>query len=318
MTFTVIDPGIMTTVQDTGRWGYQQYGISPSGCMDTSSAALANLIAGNDPDCALLECMMSGPEINFNDKTSFVITGADFAPLFNGIRIPAYTLIHAKAGDVLRFKGLRNGMFAYIAFSGGIDTVPQLGSRSTHLHSRLGGFDGRQLKRGDVVPVGEPENPSINSKDIKLNIRPYWSSDITLRVIPDRQEGAFTKDGLRTFYAATFLLTSSCDRMGYRLDGPYIEHTGSADIITDGIVFGSVQVPVSGDPIIMMADHQTTGGYTRIANVISCDLPKLAQSAPGTRVKFTSVRVDAAQRELVGTIRQFNEIRSLVNRIVKG
>ena len=292
MSITVLSPGLLTTVQDMGRVGYQQFGVSVSGVMDPRSAALANVLAGNGPGEAVLECTMMGPKLRFDRACVIAITGGDLGPTLDGQPIPGYRALAVRAGQVLGFTAPKTGCRAFIAFSGGLDIPLAMGSRSTDLKAKLGGLQGRKLEKGDAIGFRAPVEALPRMEDRAL--RPEFAPQpvYTLRVVLGPQDDAFTQDGLRTFLTGAYTVTPEFDRMGCRLSGPAIQHRQTADIISDGIAFGAVQVPSSGAPIIMLADRQTTGGYTKIANVITADFRILAQLKAGDKVRFAEVSVE--------------------------
>lgn len=293
-------PGLLTTVQDAGRVGYQQFGVPVSGVMDHVSHRLANLLVGNRENKAVLEITLMGPELIFEDDTVIAVAGGDLNAQLNGEPLALWTSIWVKAGSKLAFKGVKKGCRAYLAVAGGVEVPSVMGSSSTYTRGKMGGYDGRALKAGDLVETGRPAtslenlaNRSIEPQDCE------YPRQIRLRVIPGPQDDAFTPEGIETFYSAAYDVTNECDRMGYRLQGEKITHITGGDIISDGIAMGAIQVPGHGMPIIMMADRQTTGGYTKIANVISVDLPKMAQAKPGDQITFHRVSVEEAQALLV-------------------
>jgi biotin-dependent carboxylase-like uncharacterized protein len=316
-TVIVHTAGLLTTVQDRGRYGYQRFGMPVSGAMDVFSLELANLLVGNEPGDACLEVTISGPEIEFTDATWTAITGADMAPHLNGQTIPMNTAIDIRPGDRLGFRGLRSGCRAYIAFAGGIAVLPVMGSRSTYLRAGIGGFQGRALMPGDELPLGgfEPFSPSgqfsMGSarrkpllKKIPEGLVPEYKHEQTIRIISGPEAHYFEIAGLRSFLSTEYTVTAQSDRMGYRLSGDQIRHKeGMTNIISAGISLGTVQVPGDGQPIILIADRQTTGGYARIANVITADLTLLAQMRPGGKIHFKETTLDIAQQ--VRNSRQF-------------
>ncbi len=287
----IIKPGLLTTVQDLGRYGFQQYGMPVSGAMDFNSLKLANLLVGNDQGEACLEATMNGPTIEFEANTFIAICGADMQPGLNGTALEMYTTIPVKSGDKLSFSSLINGFRTYIAFAGGIYVPVVMGSKSTYLRGKIGGYKGRQLKQNDILNIGNTTK-QVHIKYVPLNIRPEYKGSFTARIIAGPENYYFTLKGLDTFIESEFELSRQCDRMGYRLKGEKIEHKSKADIISSGVTFGTIQVPAHGDPIIMMADRQTTGGYPRIANVITEDLPYLAQLKPGDKIRFKEVKLN--------------------------
>ena len=292
-------PGLLTTVQDLGRYGYQQFGVSVSGAMDHVSARLANILVGNDENEGILEVTMLGPEIEFIDPIVIAISGGDLLPQVNGQAIRMNKSFLVNKGDKLTFNGIKSGCRSYIAFAGGIEVPELMGSKSTFTRGNIGGFEGRALKQGDILTIGEADK-SINSligKEVKKDLYEYGSK-IELRVIMGPQEDAFTEKGIETFLNNEYKVTNECDRMGYRLEGEKVEHKDGGDIISDGIAMGAVQVPSHGKPVIMMADRQTTGGYTKIGNVINVDLPKVAQAKPGDTIIFRKVELEEAHKLL--------------------
>lgn len=308
----VIKPGMLTLVQDLGRYGYQQFGVPVAGAMDQFAAASANLLVGNDRSDAVLEMMMLGPELKFGFKGRIALTGADLGPKINGSPLAMWQTVEVQAGDVLSFGGLKSGLRGYLAVEGGIDTPLVMNSRSTYTKAALGGFEGRALKAGDQVPVGSDGTGTATvTLAIPQDQIPVYGASKTIRVVLGPQDDAFTEAGIQTFMDNVYTVTNECDRMGYRLDGPSIEHVKGGDIISDGIAFGAVQVPGHGKPIIMMADRQTTGGYTKIAGVISVDLPLLAQSKPGDQIKFQKISLEEAHLLLKAREDFFGEIPSM-------
>ncbi len=295
MSITVLNPGLLTTVQDQGRVGYQQFGVSVSGVMDPRSAALANILAGNDQREAVLECTMMGPQLQFDRANVIAITGGDLGPTLDGKAIPNYQAVAVKAGQVLKFTAPKSGCRAFIAFAGGLDIPLTMGSRSTYMKAKIGGFNGRKLEKGDVIGFRAPVDTLSRMEDRAL--RPEFAPKpvYTLRVVLGPQDDAFTDAGIDTFLSGTYTVTPEFDRMGCRLDGPVIAHKDGGDIISDGIAFGAIQVPSAGTPIIMLGDRQTTGGYTKIATVITADFRTLAQLKAGDKVQFVKVPVEYAQ-----------------------
>ena len=292
MSITVISPGPLTTVQDAGRTGYMQYGIGTCGAMDQEAYRAGNALVGNAGGEAMLEATLMGPTLRFDDECLFALTGADMGALLDGAPAPRYRAVRAQAGQVLEVGFARAGCRGYIAVQGGIDVPKVMGSRSTDLKCRAGGVEGRALRRGDVLKAGAAVRPAEG----RAMPAPDYANDITVRVVPGPQYDCFTDAGHAAFLSMPYTLTQDSDRMGMRLDGAPIESVKGVDIVSDGTMFGSIQVPRSGKPIILMADHQTTGGYAKIATVCSQDLPLLAQLRPGGTVRFIAVSVDEAQR----------------------
>ena len=299
MSITVLNPGLMTTVQDQGRIGYQQFGVSVSGVMDPRSAALANILVGNDEKEAVLECTMMGPHLQFNQANCIAITGGDLMPTLDGKPIPNYTAVKVEAGQVLKFTMPKTGCRAFIAFAGGLDIPEVMGSRSTYMKAKIGGVEGRKLAKDDVIGFRAPkaELKNMNFRSMASEFVPR--KEYTVRVVLGPQDDYFTDAGIQTFLSEVYSVTAEFDRMGCRLEGAVIQHKEGGDIISDGIAFGAIQVPSSGQPIIMLGDRQTTGGYTKIANVITADFRILAQLKQGDKVRFEKVSVKAAQDALL-------------------
>lgn len=295
-TLHIKNPGLLTTVQDIGRVGYQQFGISMAGAMDQYSLQYANMLVDNDREEACLEITMMGPTIAFDFYGAIAITGGNINPTINGKKIAMYKTIYVNAGDVLSFSGLVDGARAYLAIAGGFKINPVMGSKSTYLRAGIGGFDGRKLKANDVIEVNEREDYfSFGIREIPAKMRYSSSNSVMVRVIMGQEQDRFTNKGIKDFFENEYKLSSQCDRMGYRLEGgEAIEHKDGADIISGGITLGAVQVPAEGQPIIMMSDRQTTGGYTKIANVITSDIALLAQLKPGCSIRFKEITVDEA------------------------
>ncbi|NLY36100.1 MAG: biotin-dependent carboxyltransferase family protein [Tissierellia bacterium] len=303
--------GLLTTIQDRGRWGYQQYGISVAGAMDQFAMNVANLIVGNNKDAAVLECTYSGPEIEFCCDESICLTGADMDPKINGNPVQMWTSLLLRAGDKLTLKGAKNGLRSYIAFSRQLDVSLIMGSKSTYIRGKLGGLHGDKLSAGDEIGLGEKDPNYVGSYLSKEHI-PNYKSHANLRVVMGPQDDCFTEEALWTFLNSTYCISTDADRMGYRLDGPTIQHIEGADIISDGIVMGSIQVPGNGLPIIMMSDRQTTGGYTKIATVITSDLSTLAQMGPGSTVEFSRVSVEESHSIYKGYMNKLTEIEAAI------
>jgi KipI family sensor histidine kinase inhibitor len=316
----VISGGMMTTVQDSGRTGFQKDGVGVSGAMDRISYAAANIIAGNEPGTAVLEMTISGPELRFTLPAGFAITGAPVKAVLDGRPVPMNTRIHAGEGSILQTGFVSAGVRSYIAFTGGILVPEILGSCSTNCKCRLGGFCGRNLKEGDELAIGcvpgkfsgkpPADEAALGKFPEEDRYAPYAvlerlctvhkTDDIPLklRVLPGPQKKLFSADAVNTFTASPFTVTADSDRMGCRLSGPQIVCAGGTDIISDSIPAGSVQITSSGNPVVMTADRQTTGGYAKIAVVIMADMPLIAQAAPGTEVMFEFVTQEEAEEAL--------------------
>lgn len=318
MGIQVLQPGLLTTVQDQGRFGHQRIGMSPAGAMDLHSMRLANLLVGNDRDEAVLELTMLGPKLQFARGCVFAVTGADMGARLDGGPVPWGCAVTAPEGSVLQFGAARSGCRAYLAVAGGFDVPVLYGSKSTLLRSSLGGFQGRKLQTGDLLPLAAPRTEVANQSIRRLPPQPPFPRSVTVRVIPGPQEDRFSQQGLDTFYHSVFTVTDKSDRMGCRLSGPKIEHSGDPNIISDGIPLGAVQVPGSGEPMIMMSEHQGSGGYTKIANVITVDIPLVAQCPPGAEIRFQAVTVEEAQRLYLARLSEYDRLEQMFRRGLAG
>jgi antagonist of KipI len=293
----VLDPGPQTTVQDAGRGGHLRYGIPPSGPVDRRSFALANRLVGNPDGAAGLEFTLMGPRLRAETPCAIAITGADAPVTLNDAAAPTWTTLMLAAGDVVRIGAARAGVRGYVAVAGGIDVPLKLGSRSTYLRGRMGGMHGRPLGREDQLPLGAaPAAP--RRLTVPPEERPQWGGEPVLRVVLGPQADRFTDDGIAAFFGSSYEVLPQSDRMGARLSGARIAHARGHDIISDGIALGAVQVPGDGQPIVLLVDRQSTGGYTKIATVCSFDIARVGQAKPGQRLRFTAVDIAAAHRLL--------------------
>jgi antagonist of KipI len=313
----VLDGGMLTTVQDLGRFGYQRFGVPVSGALDLFSLRAANRLVGNPDDAAGLEMTLIGPRLRFVAPVTLALAGADLgarldgpsthsgpirASSRDGLPVPRWESVVAGPGATLTFTGARDGVRGYLAVAGGVDVPRVLGSRATYTRSRLGGVDGRALRSGDTLGIEGPR-PVVLGGALQLPEarRAVYGHTHRLRVVLGPQDDRFTDEGLHTFLSATYTVSPQSDRMGCRLAGPPIQHTRGADIVSDGTPFGGVQVAGDGVPIVLLADRGTAGGYTKIATVIGPDIPSLAQAAAGDRVTFESISLadayEAVRRE---------------------
>lgn len=303
-------PGIQTTVQDEGRFGYQQYGVSPAGPMDARSFHLANILVGNRREEAVLEITFQGPVLKFEESNIIAVTGGDLAPAVNGTPIPMYQAVLVHAGDTLAFGfASGNGCRAYLAFAGGLDVPLVMGSKSTLMRNKLGGIEGRKLEKGDRILFSNPKTVLPKMEYRKLSPEIFPKKELTLRVVTGPQDTEFSEEELKKFFWYGATITNEFDRMGCRLERKEpLHHLKDGNIITDGIAFGSIQVPTNGQPIIMLADRQSTGGYTKIGTVISVDLPKLTQSVPGYKVRFVRIGIELAQNLYLRELQQLKQL----------
>lgn len=291
---SILDPGPLTTVQDLGRPGQLRYGIPPSGPMDRAAFLLANRLVGNDDNAAALECTIQGPRFSSDRPCAVAVTGAEVGLTVNGTAAPLWQTLFLQPGDVVRMAPAKAGVRAYVAVAGGIDVPLVLGSRSTYLRGRMGGVQGRQLVKGDTLAL--VDGPLPRGARVATGARPVYGDEVTVHVVLGPQHARFTQAGLETLLGNAYEVTPNSDRMGMRLRGPRIEHTAGHDIISDGMPLGGIQIPGDGQPIVLLLDRQSAGGYTKAAAVCSFDVGRLAQVKPGHRVRFTAIPVDDAHR----------------------
>jgi antagonist of KipI len=295
----VNNAGFFTTVQDIGRFGYQQYGVPVSGAMDKYALQVANILVGNHRREAVLEIALPGFEGCFTKNTQIAVTGADLGALSGDRELYPWQAVTIKEGELLRFTEIKNGTRAYLAVAGGFDIPEVMGSKSTYVRGRLGGLKGRQLQKGDELELkGAPTSPRLPTLEVPPECRREYPAEATVRCIPGPQDDFFPLEEVEKFFCSQYTITPQSDRMGYRLDGPAIKHKQDYNIITEGLALGAIQVIGDGKPIVMMADHHSAGGYTKIAHVINADIPFLAQMKPGDRVSFKHIEIEEAQELL--------------------
>ncbi len=294
-TIEVLDGGFLTTVQDLGRFGYQRYGVPTSGALDLFSLRAANRLVGNPDDAAGIEMTLAGPRLRFVAPATIALTGAEFGARVDDRPVARWQSTFVEPGATLSFSVPQDGLRAYLAIAGGIDVPRVLGSRSTYTRSKLGGWEGRALRAGDILAAGG-ERPALPGGTLHLPLagRPAYGHVHALRVVLGPQDDCFTPEGIRTFLSSAYTVTPQSDRMGYRFSGPTIQHARGADIVSDGTPFGAVQVAGDGVPIVLLADRGTAGGYAKIATVIGPDISRLAQASPGDTVTFKSVTLAEA------------------------
>ena len=302
--FVVEDGGFLTTVQDLGRFGFQRYGVPVAGAVDSLALSEANELVGNESNSAALECTVAGPRLRCLQPTSVAITGANFGAVVERYDLgqwhpPLGSSFQLRPGNVLAFEGRISGARAYVAIGGGIDVPVVLGSRSTYLPAGFGGFAGRSLRGGDKLSaVVETCESTLDRVEPREEAPATTSKTRVLRVIWGPQDDYFTDSAKQMFEQAIYHVSDSSDRMGCRLVGSVLEHKGSKEIISDGNTIGSVQVPPNGLPIVMLADRATTGGYPKIATVVTQDVSLMGQLLPGEAVRFSAMTLDQYLSEL--------------------
>ncbi len=292
-TFLVITPGSFTTVQDKGRFGYQRMGIPVSGILDSFASRVANLLVGNPEGSAVLESTIVGPQLAILRETDIALTGADMQAKLNYEQIENWKTIRVKPGDMLTFQQVKRGCRGYLAVSGGIKVPEVMGSLSTYVGGKIGGYGGRPLKKGDILQRGNGA-PLDTPRHLSEKWIPRYPDQVILRTVAGPQDDHFD-EGRAVLFQSEFMVTPKADRMGYRLQGPPVKHKTDVpqSIISEPTMPGGIQVPADGQPIILLVE-QTVGGYTKIATVISTDLPSIAQAVPGDTITFENVILEQA------------------------
>lgn len=304
----VLSPGGYTTIQDRGRFGYQELGVPVTGVLDRTAAGIANMLVGNPEDCAVLEITVAGPVLEALAPLDIAVTGADIGITVNGRQVLGWQSIRLAKGDIFSFGQVKNGCRVYAAVNGGIDVPMVMGSYSTYSGGKLGGFKGRPLEKGDVLSAGIDkllERPRF----IPDEMIPDYVSDKVIRAIPGPQNDYFD-EGLTTFFESKFSVTSDANRMGYRLQGPAIKIKKGMpkSIVSEPSMPGCVQIPSDEQPIILLVE-QTVGGYAKIATVISSDIPKIAQSIPGDILTFEKIDLKTAHQLYREEITKLDQIK---------
>ncbi|MGH2820261.1 MAG: biotin-dependent carboxyltransferase family protein [Actinomycetota bacterium] len=307
----VLQPGTFTTIQDLGRFGFQRYGVTPSGAMDALALRAANLLVGNDPGQAGLEITLRGPTLEFERSALIAICGADLSPSVDDLPLLGWRAIYVQGGSVLRFGACRWGCRAYLAVGGGIDVPAVMGSRSTYVRAGIGGIEGRALGAGDRLSVGKPApSAAALTERVVHNLGPmsfamserrapprlleHYDPDRAVRVLRGPHFELFSAPDRDTFLGKDFAVSERSDRMGYRLSGHELRSAKGTEIVSTAVLAGTVQVPPGGEPIVLMADRQTTGGYPIIAQVAEVELSWLAQRKPGDTVNFVETTMEDA------------------------
>jgi biotin-dependent carboxylase-like uncharacterized protein len=305
---------MFTTVQDKGRYHCLRYGVPISGAMDAFSLVAANYLVGNDPDDACLEITLIGPELKARAKTQIAITGGTISLRINGEPASMWETLEISEGDVVSFGRMESGCRSYLSIRGGIDAPLVLGSRSAFVRGGFGGIGGRQSKAGDTIDGFNA--PSLAAQySLPEELRPQLTGNYEVHVVLGPQADMFTETGLNTFLSSIYKVTLEADRMGYRLEGPLIEHKGRADIVSDALLPGAVQVPRNGKPIVIMRDAQTTGGYPKIAAVTTPDVSLLGQAKPNDTVKFSKLTVQQAQEKTREYQKRLNSLGTLLTKV---
>ena len=294
-------PGLLTTVQDLGREGFGPMGVSPSGAADAVALRVGNRLAGNAEGAPALEMTLLGGTFFFREAAVAALTGSDFAPALDDRRVETWNSVEILAGQTLQLGPTRAGARCYLCVRGGIDVKLFLGSASTHLLSGLGGFEGRALRKGDVLKVGRAIEGfrTFRKRNLARRALEKLAPRKVLRVTAGPQSDWFSKEAQKLFYARTYRVTEESNRMGLRLEGAAIASAPGAEMISEGVSLGAVQITASGLPIILFVEQQTTGGYPKIANVISADISSLGQLRPRDEIRFELVEMETARALLV-------------------
>lgn len=316
----VIQPGLETTVQDKGRIGYYEIGMPPSGAMDTYSSTISNILVGNDESAAVLEITYMGPVLEFEEDTVIALTGGEMPPKINDEPIEMWEAVNVKAGDVLSFEFIKQGARVYLAVQGGIDVPVVMDSRATYTLCGLGGLDGRALQEGDVLPVGKAKNVDVPiGKKLADDLIPVYEKSHDIRVIMGLCSYRLTEEAKRKFFDIEWQVTPEANRVGYRFKGerldfvereqPFGAGSNASNVVDQGYPIGSIQVPDGVEPIALLNDAVTGGGYVTIATIISTDLNKMGQIKSGEKVKFVSVDIDEALAARKEETDKLNQVR---------
>ncbi|MDQ0230771.1 biotin-dependent carboxyltransferase family protein [Metabacillus malikii] len=335
MYINVLEQGLLTTVQDLGRTGYQQFGVGATGAMDDVAAKLANLLIGNDENDALLEITVIGPTLRFVQDTLIAIAGADLSATIEGERVPRWKPVFVKAGTVLKFGRPKNGCRAYLAISGGFNVPIIMDSRSTYLRGGFGGYKGRALQRGDMLQMNNKYSKLTqqlltyfhNQRNTTPFITVNWTIPPSISKYVENKDAIYFIKGphfnhlnveaTNEFLTTTYTVTPNSDRMGYRLNGVPLKLSKSLQLLSEAVPVGTIQLPPDGQPIVLMADRQTIGGYPKIGYIATIDLPRLAQFMPGEKVKFKEISVQEAQVTLAERDRVLTLVQNGINLAIR-
>lgn len=332
MSISVLSPGLLTTIQDLGRHGYQKYGVIVSGAMDTYAMRLSNIIVGNDENESVLEITLVGPWLMLKKGTLFSITGADLSPTINDQIVPKGRPIYLNNDCILKFGSCKAGCRSYLAIAGGFDVPSIMESKSTYLRGEFGGFNGRSLKKGDIINIGH--KCSISTEIIKKLknttekgdfITSSWyiknfmiqnPESTVIRVFEDRQFHSISDEGINKFFNSKFKIDTRSDRMGYRLSGEKIEFKEKVEMISEEVSLGTIQIPPDGNPIILLADRQTSGGYPKIAHIASVDIQKIVQLKANDKITFTKITLKEAERLYFQREKDILNLKKSINLII--
>lgn len=306
--FEIVIPGAYTTVQDLGRYGYQQMGIPVSGALDPFAFRIANMLVGNEQNQALLEITITGPQLTILADSEVAVTGAEIGVALNGRPVPMWRSFRIKTGDLLSIQQVKSGCRAYLAVSGGLDVPVVMGSRSTYVGGHFGGFKGRPLQTGDRLRARSQKSPDYSRAVLEKDI-PRFSSEISLQAITGPQDDFFD-EGLDLLFSSAYTVSTKIDRMGYRLQGPPVPISSQKpkSLVSEPSMPGGIQIPADEQPLILLVE-QTVGGYAKIATVISTDISKIAQATPGDTIRFKQISIEDAHRRYVRRIDCYQTIK---------
>lgn len=293
--FTVITPGVLSLLQDNGRFGQAALGLTTGGPMDAASAAWANRLLGNMANATLIECSVGGLQLQVNVNSYFVVTGASLTLTINGKSAQQWTVHKVQQGDVIELGMVSQGLRAYLAVAGGFNVAAQFGSSATVLREKIGGLNGNKLQPDDLLPCSAVN--SLPKRQLPDAYRPKFHNILTLRLVEGYQADSFSQTERQRFYLNSYKVTPQADRMGYKLSGSAI-HCQQSQLLSEGICYGAVQIPPDGQPIVLLNDRQTLGGYPKIGTVLSLDCALLAQAAAGTEIYFTPINPQQAHNAL--------------------
>ncbi|QCR23821.1 biotin-dependent carboxyltransferase family protein [Pontibacter sp. SGAir0037] len=329
MSLRILKPGLLTTIQDTGRYGYQKDGVVVSGAMDRVAHRIANMLTANPETEATIEITLQGPQLLFEKDHLIALTGADLSPTINGEEVKMWRPVLVREGSVLDFGAPKAGCRAYLAVSGGFKLEKTLGSYSTYMRAGIGGLNGRALQENDLIPcnginaTASSVMGELNQKNTTASFAqtswlpdpayyPAYARDPVIRAVKGPEYDLFTDESKSNIWRSLFQVTSQSDRMGYRLIGLSLALKEPREIISSAVTFGTVQVPSQGHPIVLMADHQTTGGYPRMVQVVTADLPKLAQVVPGRGIRLEEVSLEEAQQLYLEQEKQLVQLKQAI------
>lgn len=310
---TIYKPGLLTTIQDIGRFGFQKYGVIASGAMDTLAHRIANLLVGNEETAPTIEMTLLGPTIQFNEPSLISICGGNLSPKIDNKPVHLWKPVFVQKGSMLTFGSGKNGCRAYLAIAGGFSVPTVMNSKSTYLRANIGGYHGRALQAGDQIIAASPTalsmkmlnrfkemagNHAFKEMDwsVSAELISFYHLNSPIRMMKGRQFSLFTQESQANIFHRAFSVSTESDRMGYRLQGPSLALKQPQEMLSEAVSFGTVQVPSDGNPIVLLADRQTTGGYPKIGQIASADLPLLAQAKPGDQIRFAEISLEEAQQ----------------------